>query len=416
MGAYFVNMLMQSLIFFSSLTLTFGVGPIYGPRMCGSAPCELPDCWCLSVGTPGQIWDEETPQLVVVSMEGVVDEVSVAAFQSVIQQLKNPDGCPVSGTWFVYDHLSNYQLINQLYNHNVEIGVMPIKKHEDSFWEDALYGDWLLAVQGAKAAVAYLGNIPISEIRGMKAHNREMGGNHQFQAYLDYRNIRSGDFIYDASWPVPDSRVKSWPFTLDFDALEPCLLGHCPFDSYPGIWEYPLLPYVTTDGTPCYTLSECQLVKGHETYKDFLRRNFLTHYENNKTPFTIELDWRLFNTTDESIVTDIREFLSEVLETHSDVYVLNMKEALEWIRHPTNKSSLASFPHWSCGKVANPTKCDSPNCCAYQIATECYAGRCGETDVEVVESQHQFCVECPAMLPVWGNPYGMVHNVDKCHF
>jgi len=390
----------------------FNSGPLLGPVMCGAGDCELPNCRCVGVGTPGSIWQEETPQLVVLSMEGTVDINNGEAFKQILQNKINPDGCPISGTWFVYDHNTDYQVANSLYSQGVELGVMPILQESESFWDNAHYGDWEQGIKGAKSALAYLGNIPEPSIRGVRAHSLAIGGNHQFQAMQDSKVSSSDDFLYDASWKTGLRESPSWPFTMDYFPDEENMKGHAPYDSYPGLWEFPLYPYTTLDGRHCTMLSECATIKGSEPFKNLLLRNFFRHYQGSKAPFTVHMDNSFLDITNPYNANEVIDFLVDIL-SYDDVYVLNMKDVLEWIRHPTNKTSLESFPYWSCGAAPEERPCQKPTCCSYNSDDECLNGECEEPSTRF-EKKFNYCVQCPQMIPIWGNPYGLRENHVLC--
>ena len=59
-------------------------------------------------------------------MEGTVNIETHSEFNYVSQGLTNKGGCPITSTWFVENKNTNYQLVNELYNNNVEIAVHPL--------------------------------------------------------------------------------------------------------------------------------------------------------------------------------------------------------------------------------------------------------------------------------------------------
>jgi len=412
MGIVNCKMLLSYFVLFLCLQGAFGTGPVHGPLMCGTGDCELPNCRCVGVGTPGSIWAEETPQLVVISMQGKVTDEVAQTFSSILQDRYNPDGCPIGGTWFVYHKNTDYQVVNRLYNQGIELGVMPLLKETELFWEDARYGDWEQGVVGAKRALAYLGNVPMSSIRGMRSHNLIMGGNHQFQALKDSKVSSSEDFLYDSSWATLPRETPNWPFSLDFFPDETYMFGSSPYDSFPGIWEFPLYPYLShQEGVNCTLLQDCTAVMGSESYKDFLLRNFFYHYQGSRAPFTIQMDDEFLSSLFPYNPEEIIEFLDAILQL-DDVYVLSMKDTLEWIRHPKEKSSLSEFPFWSCGTAPEARSCTEA-CCAYNTDDDCLISGCGN-ETSRFEMDYKYCVHCPMMIPTWGNPYGLRENVIKC--
>ena len=57
---------------------------------------------------------------------------------------KNPNGCPIHGTFYVSHEYTNYAMINKLWNQGHEISVHSITKRKpESWWEgNATIEDW----------------------------------------------------------------------------------------------------------------------------------------------------------------------------------------------------------------------------------------------------------------------------------
>ena len=56
-------------------------------------------------------------------------------------------------------------------------------------------------------------------------------------------------------------------------------------DSFPGLWEVPMIDYIDLKGKPCNMIDGCSApADGPETY-ELLSRNFDRHYNSNRAPF-----------------------------------------------------------------------------------------------------------------------------------
>ena len=58
-------------------------------------------------------------------------------------------------------------------------------------------------------------------------------------------------------------------------------------DSYPGLWEVPLVTWQCDDAGLAFgsTISECEDSGNEESVYQLIMRNFKLHYEDNKQPF-----------------------------------------------------------------------------------------------------------------------------------
>ena len=73
------------------------------------------DCWCIGTETPGQIPQQNTPKLVMVTFDDAVTSDSYRLFKNLFDGRTNPNGCPVTTTLFVSDIATNYDHVRDLY-------------------------------------------------------------------------------------------------------------------------------------------------------------------------------------------------------------------------------------------------------------------------------------------------------------
>ena len=69
----------------------------------------------------------QTPQMVLISMDDSVNQNNYDSYRKVFEGRKNPNNCPIHGTFFIAHEYSNYQLIQQLHHDGHEIGTYSIR-------------------------------------------------------------------------------------------------------------------------------------------------------------------------------------------------------------------------------------------------------------------------------------------------
>jgi len=69
----------------------------------------------------------QTPQIVIMTFDGAVNLNNFDHYQRVFtSERKNPNGCPIRGTFFVSHEYSNYNMIQQLAHDGHEIATETI--------------------------------------------------------------------------------------------------------------------------------------------------------------------------------------------------------------------------------------------------------------------------------------------------
>ena len=111
------------------------LSPTLGPRV-GEAPipcsaqtnCHLPNCYCDAEKIPGGLAVTETPQIVMVTFDDAVNGENIALINRFFQPNRtNPNGCPITGTFFVSNDWTDYRLVGDLYQKGHEIASHSIK-------------------------------------------------------------------------------------------------------------------------------------------------------------------------------------------------------------------------------------------------------------------------------------------------
>jgi len=323
-------------------------------------------------------------------MDDSVNQNNYDSYRKVFEGRKNPNNCPIHGTFFIAHEYSNYQLIQQLHHDGHEIGTYSIS-HRKNF-EDLSYEDWVQEQIGMREILQNFANVSKDDILGMRAPHLKPGYNTQFEVLADY------GYVWDSSAAVPPIKVPIWPYTLDYAIPHECRSGTCPTRSFPGIWEFPLNSHYTEsfEGGFCPYMDQCVLQNLDENdVFEWLQEDFSRYYDGNRAPYTMAFHTSWFQ--QKSLVKGLNLFL-DWLETKPDVWFLTHTQALYWITEPkTTREMGTSFQAWDCkDRVVPPRPCSLPNSCPLAFKTDSI------TDTRYLTT----CSSCPKVYPWLGDAKG----------
>jgi hypothetical protein len=96
-------------------------------KTCNPSNCRLPLCKCPNSERPLHIELDDTPMMVALSFNGIIAPEYGKYIKKILHPtFKNPNGCPVQGTFFVSNTgngTTDYCLVENLFNNNNEIAV-----------------------------------------------------------------------------------------------------------------------------------------------------------------------------------------------------------------------------------------------------------------------------------------------------
>ena len=212
-----------------------------------------------------------------------------------------------------------------------------------NWWREAGYTGWEAEIRGQQSNLVERAGIPKNEIKGFRAPFLQVGADRQFQVLEDL------GFLYESSLPTSIIDPPLWPYTLDYDTVQECMIGPCPTWSYPGLWEVPLVQYTDVNGVFCTMPDDRRCDNGgtFESTLKMLEDNFLRHYNSNRSPFPIFIHSSFFRIHKHSFKA-VETFLDNVL-ARDDVYLTTVSKALDWIRHPVALKNISSLSSWGCG-------------------------------------------------------------------
>ncbi|XP_011871915.1 PREDICTED: uncharacterized protein LOC105564270 isoform X1 [Vollenhovia emeryi] len=319
---------------------------------CRRDVCLLPDCSCGGSDIPGDYLPEEIPQIVLLTFDDSVNDLNKGLSADLFEKgRKNPNGCPISATFYVSHEWTDYSQVQNLYASGHEIASHTVSH---SFGEQFSARKWAREVAGQREILAAYGGVKLEDVRGMRAPFLSVGGNNMFKMLWDT------NFTYDSSMPIYENRPPSWPYTLDYKLFHDCMIPPCPTRSYPGLWEVPMVMWQDLNGGRCSMGDACSNPPTPDGVYKMLIKNFERHYTTNRAPFGLFYHAAWF--TQPHHKEGFISFLDTIVAM-DDVWVITNWQALQWIRNPTPLALLHTFEPFGCHYPDRPKKCNNAKVC-----------------------------------------------------
>ena len=194
-------------------------------QVCDPSQCRLPDCFCSGTVIPGGLSAASIPQMIMMSFDDAVNEQVYPYYQTLFDgNTKNPNGCPITATFFVSHEYTQYNKVQTLYHDRHEIADHSISHREPiSWWKSANYSELDAEIAGQREILRKWGNVKLEDVRGYRAPFLQIGGNTEFKVLYDEK------FTYEASMPTQDfMNPPMWPYTLDYQTSQECVIPPCP--------------------------------------------------------------------------------------------------------------------------------------------------------------------------------------------
>ncbi|XP_012261023.2 chitin deacetylase 1 [Athalia rosae] len=362
---------------------------------CDSEKCKLPDCWCSKDGTkvPGNLNVSNVPQMISITFNDAVNAENIDLYANIFSDArKNPNGCPIRGTFYVSHQFTNYRDVQSLWNRGHEIAAHSVTHRGPEEWwsRNATIEDWFDEMVGEANIIHKYGGVRIEEIRGLRVPFLQVGWNRQFLMMLEF------GFAYDSSIVAPFNDPPIWPYTLDHQPPHVCSSPGqlCPTRSYAGLWEIPVNELLLENKT-CSMVDSCTRdLRGEEIYR-MLTINFNRHYLQNRAPLGLyfHADWFKNPSSHYAFL----KFIDDTLQL-PDVYFVTSNQMIEWMRNPTPLNQLQNFQPWKCGKrhfEPREIACVVPNTCKLYSS--------------VLKSDRYLytCFDCPKQYPWLRNEFGL---------
>jgi len=379
---------------------------------CMDRKCKLPDCFCSGTKPPKGLEPQNIPQFVMLTFDDSINPNVHSFYEKLFtEKRRNPNGCPIRGTFFVTHEWNDYWLAKKLYAAGHEIADHSITHETTKAFKEAKIDRWVKEICGMKKILEIFGQIRADDIKGFRAPYLQAGGDLMFEAMS-----RCG-VMYDTSLPAAENNPPMWPHTLNFKSTQECKIGPCPKNSHKGLWEVPMVYYNDQQVPPsvCAMIDACFDNGTRESAFNLLMENFLRHYVTNRAPFPMFMHAGWF-TVNPYRWEALNDFI-DVLLTFPDVYFVTVTDVLEWIKKPTpcetdintnrmRTCTLAGMKKWSCNSDSvlrrDPVCPDSQrqSCVLTRVAHNV-----------TCERRFSTCFECPNTYPWLGNPDGNIYEV-----
>ncbi|XP_052804634.1 chitin deacetylase 7-like isoform X3 [Mya arenaria] len=310
-------------------------------QSCDPTVCTVENnCRCYNdPKPPGDLTNSEIPQIVMLSFEGTINTDSNEYYNQILAA-SNPNSCPITATFFIQDDGSDYKLVKNMYDKGCELGVNSLKgtaPKSSTGWIDDI-----------KAVVQSLTDVGVKpeDIQGIRVPQLEVGGTDQFIG------MEKNGLVYDTSCAIESLSQKTtliWPYTLDYTTVPKCDHGETPDKPFKGVWEFLIADYhdLSGQGLPCVVPSACRNITDKRAAFDLFFNSFTDHYNGGRTPFNMLIDPAF--AANQDLRDGTIEFLQYIRAAFgSDVWIVSIQKALQWIQDPTPLANLTTFAPWSC--------------------------------------------------------------------
>nr|XP_043068660.1 uncharacterized protein LOC108131258 isoform X8 [Drosophila bipectinata] len=319
---------------------------------CRKDVCLLPDCYCGGKDIPGELPVESIPQIVLLTFDDSVNDLNKQLYTDLFEKGRvNPNGCPITATFYVSHEWTDYSQVQNLYADGHEMASHTVSH---SFGEQFSQKKWTREIAGQREILAAYGGVKLSDVRGMRAPFLSVGGNKMYKMLYD------SNFTYDSSMPVYENRPPSWPYTLDYKIFHDCMIPPCPTRSYPGVWQVPMVMWQDLNGGRCSMGDACSNPSDAEGVTKMIMKNFERHYTTNRAPFGLFYHAAWF--TQPHHKEGFIKFL-DAINAMPDVWIVTNWQALQWVRDPTPISRINSFQPFQCDYSDRPKRCNNPKVC-----------------------------------------------------
>eukprot|EP00095_Tigriopus_kingsejongensis_P006838 maker-scaffold82_size396747-snap-gene-2.38 protein:Tk06838 transcript:maker-scaffold82_size396747-snap-gene-2.38-mRNA-1 annotation:"PREDICTED: uncharacterized protein LOC103573335" len=280
---------------------------------CDPDECKLPDCRCSSRIPP--LEPSQIPQIVHLTFNEAVTSTSERFFQQLFYgDYQNPNGCNIRATHYVSHEYTDYSMVHTYWTRGHEIASISVT-HENNitYWQLINETGWAMEMNGMRSMLENFAHIP-----------------------------------------------------LDDD----CQIEPCVNQSYPGIWEYPILTLEDSrdvfgdgQGEPCSFFGACQ---GYPSplpkfIFEMLKKNFDRVYYGNRAPFGLHAQTAFF-VEPQTWMFDGYLMFVEYLTSFEDVYVVPVIDGLKYVRNPVTIEEAATFPPFMCDEFPKPKDCTAKSC------------------------------------------------------
>ncbi|VDM97604.1 unnamed protein product [Thelazia callipaeda] len=292
---------------------------------------------------PNGLLPSEVPQMILLTFEGPIIDQTFLLYKSLFGGIyRNPNGCPITSTFFISNKWNNYDHTQWLMDFGHEIAVNSVSYEN---LDNATVTRWEEEIVGMRSALQHFSHAKASDILGVRAPKLRFGGDNQLDVMEKF------GFVYDNS--MITSGGPFWPQTLAYRTAWECLSKFCPNKAHPKLWEIPINPLKFLNSQNEFNMLTEAITRKHSSSEiaTILEFNLNRSYNYNRAPFLLTIDNDFFTLLPEKrAISALKLFIHNALKK-SDIYMITIKQALQWIKQPTRLMDIHNFEAWQCNQL-----------------------------------------------------------------
>ncbi|CAD5124261.1 DgyrCDS12555 [Dimorphilus gyrociliatus] len=349
--------------------------------------CHHPDCSCPSTSIPYFLLKEQTPQFVIIILEGpITTKVSCDINRILGHKRRNPNGCPVAITLVPHHIGTDYCVLRKLTNRGYDVLLHPETRESEiadeeetdvaKYWKAADFDKWRIKLQDEKERLEKLAQIKIkgyrmsrvvtateAQMRAAKEVGFEFDSTNR-EIQIDRQPLGS----YVSKGDKDKIPFFYWPYTLDNQDALPCKYNEdnvkfCPKTAnFKGMWELPkyiLGKVIHNDSVGFNLMYGCEQFDSPylctpngdaESAFDILMTNLEQRYLTNRAPLIINM--KASTLSDHVVIADALEaFISKAQEIYKDdVWFATASNLVQWLKagRGIQVDELINYSKFSC--------------------------------------------------------------------
>merc|ERR1712066_144162 len=107
------------------------------------------------------------------------------------------------------------------------------------------------------------------------------------------------------------------------------------------MWEIPMETLIDVRGNACAMADGCYYDDDIDSIKKNFKKNFLDHYNKEKTPFPMFFHAAWFHLQPKRLKAFL-QFVDSILAL-PDVYFVTSQELIQWVKHPKPLNAMGNF-------------------------------------------------------------------------
>jgi len=140
------------LIFLCFFQLLVAKDFLHEAEKCTATNCLPPNCRCSdNFNPPGKLDTKSTPQIIMITFDDDLNSENFPHYKEAFQGLKNPNGCPAVGTFFICHNYTSYFLAETMYSMGHELADHSVTHQTPTeYWLHGSYDVWKNEINGER--------------------------------------------------------------------------------------------------------------------------------------------------------------------------------------------------------------------------------------------------------------------------